>query len=124
MAVDDALSAVATDSATRIITFAELTGNDSKGPANEAGQTLTVSDVTNAVGGTVAIVNGDVEFTPGRGLHRHGSFDYTVTDDGTTDGVAAPLSATGDVSFEVGAIALDLDANDSAGDPATITRSW
>ena len=55
-ATDDALASIAEDSGTRTILFADLTGNDIKGPANEAGQTLTVTAVNNAVGGTVAIV--------------------------------------------------------------------
>ena len=45
VATDDVLSSVAEDSGTRSISFAALTGNDSKGPANEAGQTLTVTSV-------------------------------------------------------------------------------
>ena len=45
VATDDALSSIAEDSGIRSISFAALTGNDSKGPADEAGQTLTVTSV-------------------------------------------------------------------------------
>ena len=73
-ATDDPLASIAEDSGTRTILFADLTGNDVKGPANEAGQTLTVTAVNNgtAVGGTVAIVAGHVEFTPFAELQRRG----------------------------------------------------
>ena len=53
-AVNDTLSNVAEDSGPRAIPFATLTGNDSKGPANESGQTLIVKTVSNPVGGRSA----------------------------------------------------------------------
>ena len=46
-AVNDALSGVVEDTV-RTIAFAELTGNDSRGPANESGQLLTVGSATAA----------------------------------------------------------------------------
>jgi hypothetical protein len=100
-ATDDALSSGAEDSGARIITFASLTGNDSKGPANESGQSLTITAVTNAIGGTVAIVSGQIQFTPDANFHGAASFDYTVQDDGTTNGSADPLTGTGHVTFAV-----------------------
>ena len=104
VATDDALSSVAEDSGTRSISFAALTGNDSKGPANEAGQTLTVTSVSNAVGGTVAIVAGHVEFTPTANFNGAASFDYVTSDNGTTNGVADPKTDTGHVTFSVTAV--------------------
>ena len=101
VATDDALSSVAEDSGTRSISFAALTGNDFKGPANEAGQTLTVTSVSNAVGGTVAIVAGHVEFTPTANFNGAASFDYVTSDNGTTNGVADPRTDTGHVTFSV-----------------------
>ena len=106
VAADDTLSAVAEDSSTRTITFAELTGNDSKGAANESGQTLTVLSVNNgtAVGGTVAIVAGHIEFTPTANFFGTASFEYTVQDDGTTNGVGDPKTDIGLASFQVTAV--------------------
>jgi hypothetical protein len=102
--VNDLLSSVAEDSGTRTIQFADLTGNDSPGPS-ESGQTLTVSltpgQMAGASGGTVAIVGGHIEFTPTANFFGTAGFDYTVTDNGTTNGVAAPLSATAHASFAV-----------------------
>ena len=80
VAVDDVLTAIDEDSGTRIIPFTDLTGNDSPGPANESGQSLTVTNVSNPVGGTVAINGTNVEFTPTANflrigqlrLHSHG----------------------------------------------------
>jgi len=61
--VNDSLSSVAEDSGARTITFASLLANDLKGPANESGQTLTITAVGSAVGGTVAISGTNVVFT-------------------------------------------------------------
>ena len=55
VATDDPLSSVLEDSGTRLISLATLSGNDSRGPANEGAQTLTVTGVSNPVGGTVLI---------------------------------------------------------------------
>ena len=85
-ATDDPQTSVAEDSGDRIIPFATLTGNDSAGPANEAGQSLTVISVANAVGGTVSIVGTDVIFAPTPNFNGPASFDYTVRDNGTTNG--------------------------------------
>jgi hypothetical protein len=100
-AVNDSLSSVAEDSGTRTIPFSALTGNDSTGPANESGQTLTITSVGNAVGGTVSISGTDVLFTPTADYNGPASFDYTVQDDGTTSGVADPKTDTASVSFSI-----------------------
>jgi hypothetical protein len=116
VAVADTLTAIAEDSGVRTIQFSELTGNDSPGPANESAQALTVSAVNNAtaVGGTVAIVNGRVEFTPTANFNGTASFDYTVQDDGTTNGAPDPKTAVGHATFTVTAVndapVLDLDS--------------
>jgi VCBS repeat-containing protein len=101
VAVNDALSSVAEDSGTRVIQFTDLTVNDSAGPANESGQTLTITGVTNAVGGAVSIVSGHIEFTPSANFNGTASFDYTVTDNGTTNGAPDPKSAVAHASFTV-----------------------
>src|SRR6185436_259037 len=84
-AVNDQLSSIDEDSGPRTITAASLTGNDSKGPANESSQTLIIKTVSNPVGGTVSIVAGDVVFTPTADYNGPASFDYTVEDNGTTN---------------------------------------
>ncbi len=47
------LSSVEEDSGDRTISIASLLANDSKGPANENAQTLTITNLSSAVGGTV-----------------------------------------------------------------------
>ena len=113
VAVDDPLSSVAEDSGARTITFAELTGNDSKGPANEAGQSLTIAAVSNPVGGTVAINDNEtsgnpsddfIVFTPSADFNGTASFDYTVQDNGTTNGANDFETDLGNASFTVTAV--------------------
>ena len=103
VATDDLLTSVAEDSGTRTISFAELTGNDSDGDP-EVAQALTVTAVGNAVGGTVALVGGHVEFTPAANFNGVASFDYTVQDDGTTNGAPDAKTDIGQASFTVTAI--------------------
>lgn len=100
-AVNDVLASVDEDSGVRTITFAELLGNDSKGPANEGNQTLTITGVSGAVGGTVAIVDGVIKFTPTANFSGTASFNYTVSDNGETNGASDPKTDTGSVSFAV-----------------------
>jgi hypothetical protein len=92
-AVNDTLPPIVEDSGPQTIPFSTLTANDSKGPANESSQTLAVKTVGNPVGGTVSIVAGDVVFTPKPNFNGVSSFDYTVEDNGTTNGVADPKSS-------------------------------
>ena len=77
--------------------------NDSTGPANESGQTLTVTAVTQGAHGSVAITGGGtgVSYTPDANYNGPDSFTYTVTDNGTTNGLADHKSATGTVSITV-----------------------
>jgi hypothetical protein len=104
-AVNDTLPSTV-DSVPQTIPFATLTANDSKGPANESGQTLIVKTVSNAVGCTVSISAGNVVFTPTAGYFGPASFDYTVEDNGTTNGVSDPqTSGTATASFANSAVA-------------------
>ncbi|HBE69802.1 MAG TPA: hypothetical protein DDW52_16780, partial [Planctomycetaceae bacterium] len=91
------------------VPHSELTANDAAGPANESDQTLTITNVQSisAAGGTVALIGGRVVYTPPSNYSGPDSFVYTVTDNGTTAGVAAPLSASATVSLTV------LDKNDA-----------
>ncbi|HET7434298.1 MAG TPA: Ig-like domain-containing protein [Thermoanaerobaculia bacterium] len=78
-----------------------LTTNDSKGPANEAGQTLTVTAVGSATNGTVSLVAGNITFTPAANFSGSASFQYTVTDDGTTNGAADPKTSSATVTITI-----------------------
>ncbi len=128
VAVDDTLTSIDEDSGTRVIPFADLLANDSAGPANESGQSLTITNVSNPVGGTVAINGTNVEFTPTANYFGPASFDYTVTDNGTTNGVSDPKSDTGSVSFTINpindppsfTIAANPPASNEDGGPQTV----
>ena len=86
-----------------MITGASLTANDSAGPANESGQTLTVTavDPASAQGGALSLSGGDVTYTPASNFNGTDSFSYTVTDNGTTNGAPDPQSDTATVTITV-----------------------
>ncbi len=86
-----------------VFAAADLTLNDSRGPANESAQTLTVTAVspTSAAGGAVSLAGGLVTYTPPKDFNGLDSFTYTVCDDGTTNGVPDPKCATGTVNVTV-----------------------
>ncbi len=100
-AVDDSKSTTANVA----LTFAssDLTVNDSTGPANEAGQTLTVTSVTPTVNthGTATLSSGQITYTPTAGYSGPASFTYTVCDNGTTAGSADSLCTTATVNVTV-----------------------
>ncbi|MDR6821138.1 T1SS-143 domain-containing protein, partial [Neorhizobium sp. 2083] len=100
-AVDDVLSSVAEDSGVRIISFASLLGNDGKGAADETGQSLTITGLSNIVGGTAVINGTNIEFTPSANFNGAASFDYTVRDNGQTNGANDFKTDVGSVSFAV-----------------------
>jgi Ca2+-binding RTX toxin-like protein len=106
-AFDDVLTGIAEDpGADRTIPFADLIGNDSKGPANESPQALTITAVGNAVGGTVSIVGTDVIFSPAQDFNGTASFEYTVEDNGQSGDPPADDFKTdiGLVTFAVTAV--------------------
>src|SRR5215218_3740014 len=62
----------------------QLLGNDDPGPANESGQTLTLTAVDQALNGQVSLgANGDITFTPDPAFNGQASFEYTVCDNGS-----------------------------------------
>jgi hypothetical protein len=99
-------------------------GNDSTGPANESTQTLTVTAVGTPAHGTASIIVGGPEagkilYTPNANYNGPDSFGYTVTDNGTTNGVADPRSDTATVNVTV------IEVNDSptaVNDTATVAE--
>ena len=95
VATDDAASG--TEDTDVAIAGGDLTGNDS----DIEGDTLTVTHVSNATGGSATVAAGDVTFTPDENLcgEGAGSFDYTVDDgnDGTDIGhVVVDLTCVND----------------------------
>ncbi|MCI0683337.1 MAG: Ig-like domain-containing protein [Gemmataceae bacterium] len=97
----DTLAGVDEDSGARVIPFADLLGNDVKGPANENGQTLTIIGVGDANGGTAALDGANVIFTPAADYNGPASFVYTLQDDGATNGTADPKTSTATAAFTI-----------------------
>jgi hypothetical protein len=88
---------------TSVIQVSVILANDSRGPADEAAQTLSITDVTATANtnGTVTL-NGDgtISYTPNAGFTGSASFEYTLRDSGS--GVAPNVnSSTGTVSISV-----------------------
>src|SRR5437016_3317960 len=117
----------------------DLTANDSAGPANESGQTLTVTSVTATANthGTVSLSSGMVSYVPEADYNGTASFEYQVCENGRAKGTDDPKCATGTVNVTVSEVndgpsatndskstsedttlnflASDLTTNDSAG---------
>jgi DNA/RNA endonuclease G (NUC1) len=98
----------------------DLTANDAAGPANESGQTLRVNSVgtTADTHGTLALVNGQVTYTPVANFNGLASFSYEVCDDGISAGGPDPRCATAKVRVNVAAV---NDAPVLSGVPAAVT---
>jgi len=116
--------------ANNAVTFpgSDLTTNDSAGPANEAGQALTVTNVTATVNthGFVALNSGNVTYTPDAGFSGPASFTYTVCDNGTTNGSLDVQCTTGTVNVTVNAqvathFSVTAPANTTSGTPFNVT---
>ena len=120
IAVNDSLTI--NEDVTLTISEAELMANDLSGPINEtAVQTIRVTGVqpTSKQGGSVSLVNGVITYIPLPDFRGADQFTYTITDNGTTNGLAAPLSATATVFLNV------LDKNDipiAGSDSLTVTE--
>jgi hypothetical protein len=120
--MDEDCSATAATSCQTPFSFpaTDLTANDSKGPANENAQTLTVSSVTptNSTHGSVSLSNGTVTYTPDPNFHGQASFEYHVCDDGTTAGQPAPLCDDGTVFIDVASVNdTPIGVDDTANTP-------
>ncbi len=94
----------------------QLLANITPGPANESGQTIQITGVSpvSLQGGTVSLVAGNVIYTPPSNYSGPDSFSITVTDNGLTNGLAAPQSAVFVVNVTV------VDKNDA---PITVPKS-
>jgi len=101
VAGNDALPSVSEDSGDGLIAFSALLANDSKGPANENGQTLSITSISNIVGGTAVIFGENVVFRPADDYNGTFSFVYNVLDNGTTNGINDFKGASGTASFAV-----------------------
>jgi len=82
---------------------ADLTLNDSAGPANENGQSLTVTGVNanSETHGSVALTNGAITYSPDQNYNGLASFSYQVCDNGSTNGSPDAQCATGTVNVTV-----------------------
>ncbi len=81
----------------------DLAANDAAGPANESGQTLTVTGVSAAADthGIVTLGGGVVTYCPDLDFNGTARFTYRVCDDGYSAGVADPRCADGTVTVAV-----------------------
>ena len=111
VAVTDALAA--TEDTAVLYTAAQLTGNDT----DVDGDTLTIASVTSGTGGTVALANGAVTFTPSANFNGAASFGYAVTDGSLTSDtvtVTVNVAAVNDApvaTADTATVAEDSDAN-------------
>jgi len=128
--VNDTVSNIDEDSGVYSIPIAPLLANDAKGPLNEAGQTLSITGVSNFTGGTAVVNGANIDFTPTLNFNGAAGFDYTAQDDGTTNALPDPKSANGHVSFNINPIndapsftkGGDQTANKNAG--AQTVTNW
>jgi large repetitive protein len=94
-----------------IFPSSDLVANDNKGAANESGQTLRVTAVSNATHGTVSLASegGNITFTPATDFNGQATFDYRVCDNGSpnecsveTATVNVTVNAVNDAPVAVG----------------------
>ena len=97
--------------------------NDTKGPANESSQTLTVASVSDPLHGTAAIEAGSIRYRRTANYSGPDSFSYQVCDNGTTNGAPDSRCDSATVAVTVSPVndppvAAD-DARTTAEDNAT-----
>ena len=95
----------------------------SRGAANESNQTLRIVSVSTSTNGVQPVVGADgvsIIYTAPLGANGPDSFTYTIEDNGTTNGVAAPRQSTASVNLTVlpfipssfsGRVWIDEDVN-------------
>ncbi|MBC7951184.1 MAG: cadherin-like domain-containing protein, partial [Rhodospirillaceae bacterium] len=117
--VAEADSLTTTEDTALVIAPATLLGNDT----DLDGDTLTITSVGDAVGGSVAIVDGNIVFTPTANFNGAASFSYTVTDGfgGTSTAIAAvAVSAVNDGPVAVADSLTTTEDNALVIAPATL----
>ncbi|MBW6512780.1 MAG: VCBS domain-containing protein, partial [Desulfuromonadaceae bacterium] len=93
------LTAMAEDSGVRVITQAELLGT----AADVESNTLTASNLGISSGSGTLVDNGDGSwnYTPATNDDSSVSFSYTITDNGTTNGVLDPRTTSGTATMDI-----------------------
>ena len=104
--VNDSLASSPEDTQVTI-PFATLLANDSKGPANESSQNLTITAVGSAVGGSVSISGTNVIFTPTADYNGPASFTFKAND-GALDSNVATVSITVTPVNDAPNVAVDI----------------
>jgi hypothetical protein len=97
---DDPVASSAEEAA-RSFSIATLVSNDSKGPADESGQTLTITSIGTVSGGMAVINGANIDFTPDVDFNGPAFITYTVRDDGQTNGVDDFKTSTAKVLFTI-----------------------
>jgi cyclophilin family peptidyl-prolyl cis-trans isomerase len=129
---------------TLTLSLDDLLGNDSAGPG-EDGQTLTVTAIGTPTAGSATLTSTGVTFTPPANFVGTVAIEYTVADNGTTNGQADPKTSTGTITINIfnvndtptavddtataqsgaGSISINVLANDSSapdtGETLTVT---
>src|SRR5262249_33878656 len=99
--VNDAPTAVDDDATVAEDGFVviDVLANDSRGPANESGQTLTVT-AASALHGSVTInADGTLNYSPDADYNGEDTITYSIVDNGTTGGASDPKVATATVAI-------------------------
>ncbi len=109
----------ATEDIVLTVQAATITNGLSKGPGEDA-QTLTITNAVNqtAGSGTVAVLNGNIVYTPAKDFNGTVLVLYTVTDNGVNNTTPAPLSATATLTINVAAV---NDPPVAGADPTVVT---
>lgn len=130
VAVDDTVTA--TEDTALVLPAGDLTGNDTDADVVDS---LTLTAVANASGGTASLASGSITFTPTGDLcgSGAGSFDYTISDGAATDTghVTVDISCANDtpvadddsrtVAEDSAATVIDVLANDADVESDAIT---
>jgi DNA/RNA endonuclease G (NUC1) len=109
------------------ISALDLAINDSVGPGDESGETLTVNTVsaTGDTHGSVVLNSGIVTYTPDADYNGPASFTYQVCDNGTTSGSLDSKCASATVNVTVNSVndnpaAVDDAASTDEDTPVTV----
>jgi hypothetical protein len=125
VAANDILRSTAEDTALHI-SFASLLGNDTDTDSNNSqwggtNDVLTVTLVGNAVNGTVALVNGEVVFTPEANYHGPASFTYQVSD--SSGAVSQALATFSVMAVNDAPVAVGETISEKEDTPLLITQA-